>query len=162
MSRRRASLAIALIALLVSATPMASSEQVGSDPSGLVLDIPKLIGISASEVKSLLGEPGTVQSTSCVSGQCPRYIYQAGKLEIVFIRDKVDWVTLYPESLPYTKESLAKLGLPVKAPTFSNSQHMRWDRALLGYREVALFAGGRGANGQTKVWYTYVYATMTP
>ncbi|MBM3263054.1 MAG: hypothetical protein FJY97_06460 [candidate division Zixibacteria bacterium] len=111
----------------------------------VLADIPAIATKSQAEVAKLLGSP-TSQSKSKYGAKC---VYSKGAIEIVFINGKADWITVYLPNASYSKEALAFLKLPVKSPTFSNANVIRWTN-LPGLLEVSIFPSGN------KVDYEYI------
>jgi len=111
----------------------------------LILNVPALAGRSEAEVSVHLGppDPGTLSTDPTRKKLC----YRGGKVEVVFAEGKAGWIKLYGNGeLPFSRESLSKLGLPVKRPTYVNARHvMSWDN-VLHLREVSLYGGGPGGS----------------
>jgi hypothetical protein len=107
----------------------------------LVLNVPALAGRSEPEVSSFLGppDPGADSSDPNRTKRC----YQGGKIEIIFVEGKAGWVKLYGSGdLPFSKDALRKLGLPVKRPTYVNAHHVMSWHNIPNLREVSLYGGG--------------------
>jgi hypothetical protein len=107
----------------------------------LVLNVPALAGRSEAEVADYLGlpDPGVGSTDPTRTKLC----YRGGKVEVVFVEGKAGWIKLYGTGdLPFSKEALSKLGLPVKRPTYVNSQHVMSWHNVPHLREVSLYGGG--------------------
>jgi hypothetical protein len=107
----------------------------------LVLNVPALAGRSEAEVADHLGppDPGVGSTDPARTKLC----YRGGKVEVVFIEGKACWIKLYGTGdLPFSQETLGKLGLPVKRPTYVNSQHVMSWHNVPHLREVSLYGGG--------------------
>jgi hypothetical protein len=107
----------------------------------LVLNVPALAGRSESEVAEYLGhaDPG-MGSTDPAR---VKLSYWGGKVEVVFVDGRASWIKLYGTGdLPFAKEALGKLGLPVKAPTYVNTRHVMSWHNVAHLQEVSLYAGG--------------------
>lgn len=113
-----------------------------------VVSILRIVGKNKAAVTELLGQPTGCENTK----QGKRCSYREGKVEIVFINGKADWITVSDlQDARYHKESLALLGLPVEDPVFSNEYTIRW-QDLAGLREVNFFPSG------SKIFYVYIRA----
>jgi len=131
-------------------TGLATSDLAAQAPQ-VVLDIPAIAGKSPAEVEQTLGPPSGQEATKSGGRTYPKLFYRNGDVEVVYVDDKADWITLY-EALPLRKESLLKLGLPVQAPTFARrGAMMRWEGNIPGIMAVHLFPS-----------YVYINVRTTP
>lgn len=75
----------------------------------------------------------------------PKHIYDHGKIEVIFVDGKADWIILYDTTgLTFDKRALPKLGLPVHRPTYTNRPRvMSWTN-IANIQEVSLFGDGSG------------------
>lgn len=95
-----------------------------------VIQIPNIAGQSQEQVANILGKPtkSEIVKASRTPCPCPKNSYLNGKVEIVFIRGRADWITVNNlKDVPFLNDSLTLLGLPIKEPTFSNSFVKRWN-----------------------------------
>ncbi|MDH5197439.1 MAG: hypothetical protein OEY20_09315, partial [Gemmatimonadota bacterium] len=107
----------------------------------LLLNVPALAGRSEAEVADHLGPP--VPGMGVMDPNRTKLTYWGGKVEVVFVDGKAGWIKLYGTGdLPFSKAALCKLGLPVKRPTYVNSQHVISWHNLPHLREVSLYGGG--------------------
>lgn len=112
----------------------------------VIVNVPKIAGKSKAEVEKEIGGPNSCVPTK-YGEQC---FYEKADTEIMFIDGKSDWITINKmNGLPYSKESLAALGLPVAEPVFNSASIMRWDN-LAGILEVSLLSQGKS------VGYAYI------
>lgn len=117
------------------------------------LDLAQVAGKPKAAVEKVLGKAdscGTVSPSKV--GKVPKCIFQGGKVEIVFIDGKADWITVHEPGVRFDQDAIAALGLAVRKPDFSNAFTMRW-KGIGRYREVAAFAGAGN-----EVDYLYVRA----
>lgn len=113
-----------------------------------LLDIKAIAGKSQKEVQALLGSPGATEKTK----YGPKLTYKNETIEVLFIKDKADWITFTPKAaVPYSKESLSALGLPATKPTFSNANVIRWEPCEK-FLSVSMFPGETAA----KLDYVYI------
>lgn len=121
-----------LFALTLSATLFAAP----------VVDLSKIAGKSESEVAEVLGTPERTENTKYGK----KNFYEPGETEIVFIKEKADWITIKGiNEVPFDRSALSALGLEETAPTFSNSFTMRWEN-LNGILEVSIFKGRKNCD----------------
>lgn len=117
------------------------------------LDLVQVAGKPKPAVEKVLGKAdscGTVSPSKV--GKVPKCVFQGGKIEVVFIDGKADWITVYTPGVRFDQDAIAALGLAVRKPDFSNAFTMRW-KGIGGYREVAAFPGAGN-----EVDYLYVRA----
>lgn len=112
----------------------------------VIVDLPAIAGKSAIEVARMLGQPSGQEKTK----HGPKMLYRAGKVEVVFINGKADWITVSELGAhAFGAETLAQLGLKPVPPTFQSSFELRWEPCG-PFQSVSLFA----ANGQAD--YAYI------
>lgn len=105
-------------------------------------DVVAIAGKDPVAVSQQLGEP-----QACEAGQYSRRCqYNGAGVEITYINDKADWITvpLQARQLPLSATTLAALGLPQREPDEVNQHEDIW-RGLAGYREVRLVGNDQGA-----------------
>lgn len=105
-----------------------------------IIEIKKVAGKTANEVESVLGAPSQTETVK----QGTKRFYMKGAIEIVFINDKADWITVTPTKMTsFTKEALGELGLPVREATFSNQHVLKWE-PFDDYQSISIFPGPDG------------------
>jgi hypothetical protein len=133
-----------------SSYPQEAAKTEASAPVKVVCDIQALAGKTAKEVQKLYGKPDaskpeTVRAGPCKSKHCTSSTYQNGRIEVVYINDKADWITVNEvtgQSL--NANAIQLLGLPVTSPSFNNpSNVIRWS-LVKGLYEVSAFSNGSG------------------
>jgi hypothetical protein len=124
----------------------------------IVCDIKKLAGKSPKQVQQLYGKPDastptTVRSGPCKGMPCKSYTYQHERIEIVFIDNKADWITVNEVgSFPLSVEAIKLLGLPTTSPSFQNPDNViRWS-SVSGIKEISAFSNGSGG-----ISYLYIH-----
>jgi len=127
-------ISITATVLALAITSMASAE--------VILNIPKIAGKSKADVEKEIGGANSCVQTK-YGEQC---FFEKGDTEIVFIDGQADWITVNKMStVPYSKESLAALGLPIAEPVFNSASIMRWEN-LAGILEISLLSQGKSVN----------------
>jgi hypothetical protein len=105
-----------------------------------IIDIKKVAGKSAKEVESVLGAP--TQSEKVKQGT--KRFYMNDTVEVVFISEKADWITVTPtKPTRFSKDALTELGLEVKPPTFANEHILKWV-PYGDYHSILIFPGPKG------------------
>ena len=111
-----------------------------------ILDVRTIAGKDPAEVTKVLGEPCQQEKTK----QGPKLSYRGGKIEVVFINDKADWITISDMSgVSFDDDAIKALGLKPERPTFKGTFVIRWEPHTT-YRSVSVFAH----NGKTD--YAYI------
>lgn len=111
-----------------------------------VVDIPKIAGQSMKQV----GEQLKATPTCAKNKRGTKCAYDDGRIEIVYIDGKADWITVNRlEQVPFTGAGIVQLGFRQKSPSFNAPTLMRWN-GLPGVLEVSMF------KGQTGTDYAYI------
>lgn len=108
-----------------------------------LIPVAAIVGKSQQALREQLGEPSTCERAE-FSTRCR---YAQNDLQITFIDDKADWLTvsLRDRGLPLSAATLAVLGLPVREPDEVTEHESIW-RHHAGYRELRLVGGTEGAS----------------
>ena len=71
--------------------------------------------------------------------------YRSGKVEVLYADGMARWIKLYnPRGMMFSQQSLSKLGLPPKKPTYVNRNHaMSWSK-ICNLREVTFYSDSNG------------------
>lgn len=125
-----------LIFLLLAVTAVAAP----------IANIPAIAGKSRAEVAKVLGKFASEEKTKFG----PKLSYEKGKIEIVFINGKADWITVSGAAdVPFDINALEAIGLKPVPPSFQGPAVIRWEPCG-DYTSVSVFP----ANG--KVDYAYI------
>lgn len=136
MRAHQLSLALSALAIVTSTAAQASA----------VVDIPKIAGQSIKQVDDLL----KAKPTCAKNKRGTKCDYNDGRIEIVFINGKADWITVNGlDHVPFTEAGIVRLGFSGKSPAFRSPAVMRWN-GLPGVLEVSMF------KGQTGTDYAYI------
>jgi hypothetical protein len=136
MKAHQFSLALSALAIVTSTAAQASS----------LVDIPKIAGRSIKQVDDLL----KAKPTCAKNKRGTKCDYNEGRIEIIFINGKADWITVNGlDQVPFTDAGIARLGFSEKSPTFRSPVVMRWN-GLPSVLEVSMF------KGQTGTDYAYI------
>lgn len=105
-----------------------------------IIDIKSIVGKNQSEVEKILG---TAEKTEklIVNGQSwDKVYYQYGEIEIVYINDNADWITIYMSSeYKMNKSVIQLLGLAYKKPSYYNPESaIRWEY-YEGIKDISFF-----------------------
>lgn len=121
-----------LISIIVGLTliPVAGvvgAEKIGADKVSIDAAFPlaRIAGLSGKDVEPILGKAKWEKTK-----YGPKGIYLDGAVEIVFIKNKADWITIFPtKPLPFKSRAVGKyLGLGEKRPSFENRFTIRWEK----------------------------------
>ncbi len=119
-----------------------------------IIDIKSIVGKSQSEVEKILGTAEKTEKLNVNGQSWDNVYYQYGEIEIVYINDKADWVTIYMTSAyEMTRSAIQLLDLPYKKPTFFNPDvAIRWDN-YEGIKEISFFPNLEG-----EIFFIYIKA----
>lgn len=107
-----------------------------------VVDVSRLAGKTQAQVGSELKSSSKCKSSKHGTSR----VYGKGKIEVVFIGGKADWITLNGlEKIPYDDTALSKLGLHEASPSFKSANVIRWTNAS-GFLEISIFKGRSGVD----------------
>jgi len=137
-------LAIVALAIFIKFFVMKDEEDETLAPIVLI-DLSKVAFRSEKEVEAVLGK-GKLDSywrdAKAGCDKCPKMIYREGKIEIIFINEIADRITITNLSEFSFKNNVVLDMLNLKRdiePTFENDDVMRWDN-YEKYTEIAAFA----------------------
>lgn len=137
-------LAIIAFAIFIKFFVMKDEEDETQAPIVLI-DLGKVAYKSEKEVEAVLGK-GALDSywrdAKAGCDKCPKMIYREGKVEIIYINEIADRITI-TDLNDFSFKSNVVLGMlnlkrDIK-PTFKNDEVMRWDN-YEKYTEIAAFA----------------------
>ena len=99
----------------------------------------ELAGKSREQVSEILGPPTSCEAASVSGTRSDRLCrYPGGKVDVIFVGEKADWITYYKLRGPFAPGTLSEIGLTANQPEFRNSFVIRWSY-LEGMREVSMF-----------------------
>jgi|GEM_PF-2995265 len=109
----------------------------------LLLNVPALAQKPREAVERILGQPS--RSSGSVISQREKRTYRNGTIEIVYTEGRASWIKLYnTDGMEFSQQSLSRLGLPPKKPTYVNRDHvMSWSK-ICNLKEVSLYADNKG------------------
>lgn len=107
-----------------------------------VIDVPKIAGQSMKQVSEQL----KATATCAKNKRGTKCDYNDGRIEIVYIDGKADWITVNGlEQVPFADTAIARLGFSQKEPSFRAPMVMRWN-GLPDVVEVSVFKGQTGSD----------------
>ena len=113
----------------------------------LVFDVASVIKKDRQAVANAIGKP-----TECGKSKAGERCFYPNDIEIVFISGKADWITLPSFGLPFSMESIKKLGLS-GSPVTKNPNVITW-KNIQGILEISMFPGQSG-----QIDYVYIKAS---
>lgn len=122
----------------------------------VILDVRAVAGRPEGSVEAALGKPDACETVNPGKvGPARKCTYRGGAVEVVFIHDAADWITVNDtKGLKFEAQSLVQLGLPATAPAAQSPLAMVW-KGVGGLREVTMFTP---AIGSGDVSYFYIKA----
>lgn len=127
--------------------PVSTSEMKPAEEDHTILKINNVAKKSKAEVDAYLGETMSHESVSPSNAPCPceKYGYKAGNIEIVFMNNKADWITMYNINAgEFTPEAILKsFGLTYVAPVIQDKQVIKWND-FDGFDQLSAFSDGKG------------------
>ena len=132
-----------------------------------ILILSNVAGKTKSEVEGALGTGSGTEVVINNGVSYPKEIYLNGQIEIVYVNEKADWITVYFQELFYEELSsfqkaafrpsvIRYLGLEEKEPASSSAANMRWD-SIPSILEISAFPNDLG-----NVRYVYIVASTRP
>lgn len=119
-----------------------------STQAATLFDVTAVVGKSEKEIAKAFGEPDTC-SMSKYGHKCE---YKDGRLEVVFIKGRADWITVNGlGKVPFNDDAITALGLARRPPTATMPTVKRWEN-VQGLLLVSVFKGSSGSD------YAYVKA----
>ena len=115
----------------------------------VILNINRIAGQSPKQVETIIGlpdhkKPQRITDSPCGKLVCKQYTYRNEQLEIVFINNKADWITIRKvNDFGFSQEATEFLGLPISTPDFVGSGVIRW-KYISGINEISIFTDGNG------------------
>lgn len=125
-------------------------------PIPAICNIVDVAGKTPKQVAAIYGKPDSpspeiIHDRPCGGVGCPRFTYENGLLDIVYIKGKADWITIKPPmSCRFEAKSIELLGLKNTSPDQEALGAIRWNFKN-DLREVSIFPTTSGS-----VDYIYV------
>lgn len=104
----------------------------------LLLNLRDIAGQTQEDIATILGPQSSLNPAAAARSGCPtcqKYEYQDGKIEIVYINDMADWITIFPPKGTLAPHIPTLLGLPESAPDTTTPTLWRWKK-IPGIREI--------------------------
>lgn len=128
-----------LIMLSCGSTPSRPQVQSSATTSPTpLLNLRDIAGQTQEDIATILGPQSSLNPASAARSGCPtcqKYQYQDGKIEIIYINDMADWITIFPPKGTPASHIPVLLGLPDSAPDSTTPTLWRWKK-IPGIREV--------------------------
>ena len=130
---------LSLSMLSCGSAPSRQQAQSAATPSPtLLLNLRDIAGQTQEDIATILGPQSSLNPAAAARSGCPtcqKYEYQDGKIEIVYINDMADWITIFPPEGTPAHHVPALLGLPEYAPQATTPTLWRW-KEIPGIREI--------------------------
>jgi uncharacterized protein YvpB len=124
------------------------------------IDITTIAGRDLASVEKILGEGrliDKINSNNTPCGDCPKYSFKNGDIEIVFIESKADWIKIKNMGdASFSNCSIDYLGkFDCINRTFKSDVVMRW-KNIKGFEEISLIHKYENSKPTFKVDYAYI------
>jgi hypothetical protein len=111
------------------------------------LNVTKIAKQPKDVVDAYLGAPNFHETISPSNAPCPceKYSYKESNIEIVFMNNKADWITVYKmNEIKYDSASILKaLGLKYTTPFLRDDYVIKWND-FDGFDQLSAFGDGKG------------------
>lgn len=111
------------------------------------LNVTKIAKQPKDVVDAYLGAPNFHETISPSNAPCPceKYSYKENNIDIVFMNNKADWITVYKmNEIKYDSASILKaLGLKYTTPFLQDDYVIKWND-FDGYDQLSAFGDGKG------------------
>ena len=126
--------------LMLACSPAPSQQQNTANNSAPepLLNIRDIANQTQEDIATILGPQSSLDPDAATRSGCPtcqKYSYQDGKIEIVYINDMADWITIFPPKGTPARQTLTLLGLPDAQPDATTPTLWRWGQ-IAGIREI--------------------------
>ncbi|MDO1451893.1 hypothetical protein Q0590_36830 [Rhodocytophaga aerolata] len=112
-----------------------------------------IIGRNPQAVEHVLGRPGKKEAVKTPTDHKSRkYTYQNGDIEIIYIDNTADWITITNRHNKTMEEFINFFGLKELTPYF-DKRGTRIYKNIAGLKEVSLYPDTKG-----NIWMVYIKA----
>ncbi len=120
---------LSLLTLACGSAPSQSQNKMVTSPPTPLLNIRDIANQTQEDIATILGIQSSLDSAAAARSGCPtcqKYSYQDEKIEIVYINDMADWITLFPPEGTPVGQIPVLLGLPNAPPDSTTPTLWRW------------------------------------
>ena len=125
--------------LSCGSAPSRSQVQSSATSSPIILlNLRDIAGQTQEDIATILGPQSSLNPAAAARSGCPtcqKYEYQDGKIEIIYINDMADWITIFPPEGTLPPHIPTLLGLSECAPQATTPTLWRWKK-IPGIREI--------------------------
>ncbi|MPR33019.1 hypothetical protein [Salmonirosea aquatica] len=119
--------------LMLACGSAPSQHQNTTDHSGPkpLLNIRDIADQTQEDIATILGPQSSLDPEKAARSRCPncqKYSYQEGTIEITYINDMADWITIYPPKGTPARQTPILLGLPDTPPDSTSPSFWRWNQ----------------------------------
>jgi hypothetical protein len=121
-----------------------------------LINIRDIANQTQEDIATILGPQSSLDPAKAAKSRCPncqKYSYQDGTIEITYINDMADWITLFPPPGIPARQTPALLGLSDVEPDYIDSNVLRWKNKA-GIRELITYQDATGAISSIQVFVT--------
>lgn len=133
-----------------------NEEAIDNNSPDIILDIKKIGLKNLKEIELVLGNGVLLENVKIGDKKYPKYGFNDDAVEIVFIEDKADWITINDmKSTKFENCSIDKLGdFNCINRDFKSDEVMRWNN-VNGFNEIAFFR--KWDNGKMTAYIDYAH-----
>lgn len=129
---------LSLIMMSCGSVPSRPQIPVATNSPAILLNLRDIANQTQEDITTILGpqsslDPAAAARSGCAT--CQKYSYQDGKIEIVYMNDMADWITIFPPKGTPAPNIPTLLGLPDSAPQATTPTLWRWEN-IPGIREI--------------------------
>lgn len=127
-----------LITLSCGSAPSRPHTSSTTSSPTVLMNIRDIANQTQEDIATILGPQSSLDPAAAARSGCPncqKYSYQDGKIEIIYINDMADWITIFPPQGTSPRQTLIMLGLPDASPNATTPTLWRWNQTP-GIREI--------------------------
>jgi hypothetical protein len=120
---------LVLLTLACGSAPSQSQNKTATSPPTPLLNIRDIANQTQEDIATILGIQSSLDPAAAARSGCPtcqKYAYQDGKIEIVYINDMADWITIFPPEGTPVGQIPVLLGLPNTPPDSTTPTLWQW------------------------------------
>ncbi len=139
-------LLFSLLTLACGPVPSQHKTTKAASPPKSLLNIQDIANQTQEDIATILGPQSSLDPAAAARSGCPtcqKYSYQDGKIEIIYINDMADWITIFVPEGTLGREIPVLLGLPDIPPDSTSPTLWRW-KNIPAIREIQARLNAKG------------------
>lgn len=129
---------LSLIMMSCGSVPSRPQIPAATNSPTVLLNLRDIANQTQEDITTILGPQSSLDPAAALRSGCPtcqKYSYQDGKIEIVYMNDMADRITLFPPEGTPAQNIPTLLGLPESIPQATTPTLWRW-KNIPGIREI--------------------------